>query len=221
MPTISLRLDDDIKRWLDTVVSQKNLNASALIREALEDKLREIDRRAKPRSNLSLSTKERLALSNQFKILAKLYPEDEEHYLKNTKIVEEGYELNFGWMTSYIYEGLSRDQRLEVLETLDLYSALNYSFGNLADKDGIQNSDISFDGFDGNHEAEYKGYAQFLVYEEGKFENLSNEARCILNSHFPILQLHRQRLQRWKKKGEPHKMNASTMRWIIDEPKLS
>ncbi len=217
MPTMSLRVDDETKNWLDIVAEKHNLNASAVVRDAINEKLTEMDRGTKPRSKLPLSTTERLILSNQFRLLEILDPENASHHSRKARIVEEGYELNYGWMTDHLYEGLSREECIRVLEILDMYSSLLFSFGAAKDDTGLDRASVEFFGFDGNHESELKQYAQFLIYEEHKFEILQNESGHVLNSHFPSIAIHMQRLSRWKSKGQPYSMDITTIRWILDE----
>ena len=98
---------------------------------------------------MELSESERLILSNQYKILEELYPDEANIYRRHGKIVEEGYTLNYEEICTHIYDELSNKECREVLDILDMHSALRQSAQALTDEPSIS---ISFHGFDGNNE---------------------------------------------------------------------
>lgn len=218
MVGISIRLEDQLKERLDEVAAKQNTSISEIIRDALEEKLKIADRKHESTSSLP-SRNERLMLSNQYEILSILDPESAASHRKKKKIIQDGYSLNYGWMTNYIEPEVSKKTCVEVLRILDMYSALGDSLYRLDNKDGISEEDVSFSGFDGNNETDLMAYAKFLIFDEGKFSDLLDVSGFALNSHFPIMNSYRKCLDRWASKKEPHRMDVETIRYIIDKPK--
>lgn len=107
-------------------------------------------------------------LSNQYRILEKLYPEEAEHHARAREVLEDGYELNYDWIAEHIAERpMSEDECKEDLDILDMFSALERSYARFAEKPaGVDERDVRFHGFDGNHETEQLGYASFLIEKE-------------------------------------------------------
>ncbi len=110
------------------------------------------------------------------RILEKLYPEEAEHHARAREVLEDGYELNYDWIAEHIAERtMSEDECKEVLNILDMFSALERSYRQLAEKPaGVDERDVRFHGFDGNHETDQLGYALFLIEKEGKWQELAD-----------------------------------------------
>lgn len=75
MATVSFRVNDELKRELDELSAEKGINLSKLFRQALETIKDELLYGSHERAGLKLSLKDRLMLSNQFRILESLDPE--------------------------------------------------------------------------------------------------------------------------------------------------
>jgi len=98
---------------------------------------------------MKLNLTERWVLSNQYQILGALYPDQAEFYSQAREAVENGYELNYKWITEYIDEnGLSSEGCLEVLDILRMFSSLQRAYGRIADKSDVP--EAIFPGFDAN-----------------------------------------------------------------------
>lgn len=148
---------------------------------------------------MELTRAERWILANQFRILERLYPDDAEHYARNRQVVEQGFELDYEWLSEHVYDRtMSASECSEVLDILDMHSALARSYEELSDKPaGIDKHDVAFWGFDGNHETAQIAYTGFLIKEEGKFEDLAQSGDH-LNSHMPVLDMYRRMVGVWK-----------------------
>jgi uncharacterized protein YfbU (UPF0304 family) len=165
---------------------------------------------------MELSKKDRWILSNQFQILKKLYPEGEKMYEKMQTIVEEGFTLNYDWITEHILDETTEYQCKEILDILDMYTAIFFSHRNLTDKAGIDTTYLKFIGFDGNHEAEHMVYTQFLINTEGKFAELKygNQAPDF-NSHQQMLDNYRRMLQAWENTNKSHTLSKDDINTIL------
>lgn len=166
---------------------------------------------------MTLSKIERLLLINQFKILEKLYPDEYETYSNNRKALENGYELNYSWFLPSD-EVMSEDDCREVLDILNMYRAITFSYKDLYDKDGINEESLKFNGFDGNEECSQYSYASYLIIDLKRFKELTygNEFPD-LNSHFPMMPKYNKMLKFWRDNGKPPKMDKDFIKNIIDK----
>ena len=151
------------------------------------------------RKRMDLSKFERLIISNQFKILEKLYPEEAEYYSKHRKALENGYKLHYQWIVENLYDEMSEEECQEVIDILSMYRSLTYSYQKLEDKSGIEESDIRFPGFDGNNETNQYSYTNYFIIELDRFKELTGGSEYAdFNSHCPMLDLYRRMLSKWK-----------------------
>ena len=157
-------------------------------------------------------------LANQYRILEKLYPEEADHYERAREVLERGFTLNFDDYIPHIYERtMSEDACKEVLEMLDMFSALERSYRHLPKKpDGVSERDVTFLGFDGNHETEQLSYASFLIEKEGKWRELADHGDH-LNSHAPLLGSYHRMLEVWEEfpMEEKYELSADNIRQIV------
>lgn len=165
---------------------------------------------------MDLSLKERLIISNQFKILEKLYPEDAEYYSTYRKALECGYKLHYEDIFQHFFDEMTEDECKEVIDILDMYRALTYSYRKLNNKEAIEENDIHFDGFDGNNEINQYLYAQYFIIDLNRFSELTYGNKYPeLNSHSPRLEKYRKMLAIWKSIDDRHKLNSEQIRMII------
>jgi uncharacterized protein YfbU (UPF0304 family) len=145
---------------------------------------------------MTLSRTERWMLSNQYRILEALYPDEARDYAHIRDSIESGYELEYGQAPAYIYErGLSEEECREVKDIMAMFSSLKASFNSVKDKSGIDESRLNFPGFSGNDETMQMAYAQYL-YEGGSFRDLGPGGD--FNSHLPALSGYCKMLAAWK-----------------------
>jgi len=135
-------------------------------------------------------------LANQFKILEALDPKQAERYRRLQTIFEEGYPLEYGEVFTNIADGLSHDGCSEVVDILQMYRDLKWSFDKLSDRSSIDADDIDFPGFDGNNESEQMAYAEFVVQRGDRFAELGDQN---LNSHYPSIDGYRRMLAVWRR----------------------
>jgi uncharacterized protein YfbU (UPF0304 family) len=96
---------------------------------------------------MELTLKERLFLANQFKILEQLIPAESRDYERARKILERGYSFEYhDLFGGFSEEGLSIEQCKEVMDILDVYRMMRYSYRNLPDKTGIDERRLQFLG---------------------------------------------------------------------------
>ena len=141
----------------------------------------------------------RYELINQLLILEKLYPEEADYYARNRKALENGYELHYSWLTENISDGLSEEECKEVLDILDMYRSITFSWQRLHEGEELPEK-LKFRGFDGNNETALMSYVQYFVIDLERFDELTyGEEHPYFNSHCPMLDKYRRMLSVWKK----------------------
>lgn len=169
---------------------------------------------------MDLTRVERLMISNQFKILEGLYPEDKEYYELHRKAIDEGYKLHY----DDVFESLSLDELTEqecreVLDIFNMYRALTFSYEKLEDKSGVEKESIKFRGFDGNDEEEIKRliYTRYFINDLDRFEELKyDNDRPDFNSHWPMLEKYRSMLSSWFKINKKFELSREEIIRIVD-----
>jgi hypothetical protein len=155
---------------------------------------------------MELSKKERLFLSNQYRIIEALYPDEAEDWAHAREIIEHGFELEYEWKTEYICDPLDSQACKEVIDIMDMYRQLNDWYGELEEKPKVEERRLEFLGFDGNNEGHQLMYARCLI-NDGKFEELA-DAGDKLNSHRPTLDMYRRQLTEWGKCPDKYHLTA-------------
>ncbi|MBN4078350.1 YfbU family protein [Nitrospina gracilis] len=158
--------------------------------------------------NMELSKKERFIIANQLKILEKLYPDEADSYATDRKAVEYGFALHYPWVMEHIYDELTAKQCEEVLEILQMYSSLKFSYDTLNDKSEIDEESIRFPGFDGNNETMQMVYTRYFIVDLDRYSELRYGTKLAdFNSHMPSLDNYRRMLTIWE--DLPNQQNLS------------
>ena len=141
----------------------------------------------------------RYELINQLLILEKLYPEEADYYARNRKALENGYELHYSWLTENISDGLSEEECKEVLDILDMYRSITFSWQRLHEGEELPEK-LKFRGFDGNNETALMSYVQYFVIDLERFDELTyGKEHPYFNSHCRMLDKYRRMFSVWKK----------------------
>lgn len=168
---------------------------------------------------MKLSRIERLMLSNQYRILEALYPDERDSFANSREAIESGFEIEYDWHTEYIHRDVvTVDECREVIEILDMFTALGRAFNDLGDKSGIEESKIRFVGFDGNNETKQLAYAEYLQ-KNGKFSDLTGLDG--LNSHMPLLPNYRRMVVEWLRSASRYSLTKEDIIRIGEARSLS
>lgn len=148
---------------------------------------------------IELNKKERLFLVNQLEIIKnqKLIIEllkgsnesgDRYHYNNQIKALKEGFELHYDDVFDEISNGLSRKDCLFVLDVLEMYRGITYSFLALKRSNSLKElseKDIKFEGFDLNTETEQFSYAKYFLFDLDRYDEIKDIAgkNYDFNSH--------------------------------------
>jgi hypothetical protein len=166
---------------------------------------------------MQLDKKDRLIIANQLKILEKLYPEEATYYAQHRKAVENGYSLHYSWLVENFYEEMTEAECREVLDILDMYRAITFSYKKISDTSGIQDSWLKFRGFDGNKESKQFSYVQYFISDLGRFPELKYEAEYPdFNSHMPTLVKYRRMLDHWNSHGKSFNLSKAQLTELLE-----
>lgn len=147
---------------------------------------------------MELSLKDRLELSYQLKILEKLYPEEKEYYSTHRKAIEDGYQLHYSWLTEHLSDGLTSEECTEVLDVLDMYSSIYYSFKNLTNPKELTEKQVIFPGYDGNNETMQMAYTKYFIEDIGRYSWIKETTNGNYNSHRSMIRKYKSMLAKWK-----------------------
>lgn len=196
MATISFKLDDLTKAEFDHIVERNGLNASEVLRQALEAKLDDLRQQS---VGTSLTKKERLSLYNQYTILGLLAETDYERKdcEQKCEALMSGYEREYDALFDFLSDGVPRAVCKEVLDILDMHRAMmNFLIKQTAGQYELE--DFRFRGFDGNEESSHYAYCRYFVEELGRYAELSDDLNQGLNTHWPILPTYKHMLSYWQ-----------------------
>lgn len=166
---------------------------------------------------MKLTKKERLEFSYLLRILERLYPEEQDYYSQHRKAIEEGYELHYSWLAEHLYDGLSTEECQEVLDILDMYRGIIYSYRALKNPIKINQNNIAFKGFDGNHETSHMSYVEYFIDDLGRYDEIKESCNGYYNSHIPTLDRYKRMLVKWNSlNGDRYSMDENTILELID-----
>lgn len=139
----------------------------------------------------------RFELINQLLILEKLYPEESDHYVQKRRALEHGFELHYSWLTEGLSDGLSVEECREVLDVIDMYRSITFSWKRLNPGREVPRK-YRFEGFDGNNEGDLRSYVQYFVVELNRYEELKyGKSFPSFNSHTQMLSIYKKQLNIW------------------------
>jgi|SRR6476619_1983571 len=146
---------------------------------------------------MQMTMVDRLILSNQYRILEALYPDERDAYARSRTAIEGGYTLHYSDLAECLNDELSPQQCEEVGDILEMFRSLQAGYQKLTDKSGVERHALVFPGFEGHNESGYLNYAHYLIKRGGGQDYLES-ADADLNSARPLLDCYRGMLQVWR-----------------------
>lgn len=92
---------------------------------------------------MEMTNAERLIISNQYKMMTMLDPDNAERYRRLQTIVERGFGLQMRELDRDFGE-LSEQTCRTVIDVMEMYHALQVSYGNMEDKHGVDERRVQF-----------------------------------------------------------------------------
>lgn len=212
MPTVSIRVSDELKSRLDTLAQESESTLSGVIVEALNS-ITGLGREDYPEETApyTINNANRLILRNTELLLAHcpdLDEADREHHARNVTILEEGFTGEYHHVFAALHSEIPSARCDELFDILDMFRVLRASYNQLSDdeKAEVEERDISFRGFDySDDEAALPGYVEFL-FEDDRYTELKEPLARFSddgNSHHRNIDIYRRMLrcfnQLWRK----------------------
>lgn len=168
---------------------------------------------------MKLNEYQRLNLLNQYRILHELSilrgdKDGEERYDNYMTILANGYEKEYSFFSEVLSETFPAEESEFVWETLQMYSAIYYSYDKLTNTK-IKKEDIIFPGFDGNNEYQHYAFCDFILKDLKRFDEISNN-RADFNSHAEKCPQYRRMLLRWESMGRPMTLSEQAIESLIN-----
>lgn len=153
-------------------------------------------------SNVQFSPKDRALFIYLFKIL-KNQGDEEYDYDNMIKALQFGFEYHYSDVFDCIFDDvLSEEDCREILDVLEMYRGITYSYNKLKKERGVKNLNddkIRFYGFDGNHETKQMSYARYYLVDLNRYFEIQEYAQGDdYNSHHQMLPKYRAMLSVWK-----------------------
>jgi uncharacterized protein YfbU (UPF0304 family) len=166
---------------------------------------------------LKLTRVERWILSNQYKILEQIFPNEADYYREARKAIESGYELEYERLAERIYadkHGLTTEECREVLEILAMFQMLKDVTGTGEGIPGVEPWQVQFAGFDGNTEMSRMAYVHYFYSVHGG-RSTELERGDDFNSHTPLsLDRYRRQLAEWRASKTTYSLTADDVKRI-------
>ena len=213
MPTVSIRVSDELKSRLDTLAQESESTLSGVIVEALNS-ITGLGREDYPEETApyTINNANRLILRNTELLLAHcpdLDEEDREYHARNATILEEGFTGEYHHVFAALRPEIPSARCDELFDILDMFRVLRASYNKLSDdeKAEVEERDISFRGFDysDDEETALPGYVEFL-FDDDRYTELKEPLARFSdggNSHHRNLDIYRRMLrcfsQLWRK----------------------
>tara|TARA_R110000868_G_scaffold39376_1_gene137068 strand:+ start:28285 stop:28998 length:714 start_codon:yes stop_codon:yes gene_type:complete len=214
MATVSFRISDELKRELDELSAEKGYHLSKLFRKAIED-LRDAMRHGPDGGAFDLSLKDRLMLSNQYRILEKLDPDHAERHATHREILTSALETHYVTLLDGFTNDLNLEVSHEVMDILAMFTRLRLSYDHLGGSSSIQPQDIEFSGFDPQFEGEMLSFAQFYIQKLGRHRWLGEALGNALESAMPMQDIYRRMLVAWRAIGISKVLTVDEIKTIV------
>ncbi|GAA4002283.1 YfbU family protein [Deinococcus rubellus] len=169
---------------------------------------------------MKLSLTERLQLINQYRILAKLEPEEAEAYKEFIDILQNAYEPLYYRFTEWMAkdeDAITQEEAQYVYKVLAMFEALHLAIkDNGLALDDQQTHRATFSGFDGNNEGRLLGFANAFCGER-RYEDLKRDGE-IPNSHGPMRSIYERMLTLWDQMGgiKNHRLTPGQVTQLLE-----
>lgn len=169
--------------------------------------------------SVKLTEVERLTLLNQFKILSRITPEEDQDlvYSYYVDILQHGFEYDYGRIfDDSLMPCVPKENGEFVLNVMYMYRCIKESYDNLVANNAtgqITATEIAFLGFDAKEPGGHLRYCQHLVVEDLYPEYKGRR----LESHMSVLDAYARMLSRFDtiNGNEQHNMSAEQLKYIL------
>lgn len=149
---------------------------------------------------MEMTNAQRLILSNQYKMMTMLDPENAERYRRYQTIIERGFGLQMNELDRD-FGDLSEETCRIIINVMEMYHALQISNTNLREhlkeKADVDVRRLTFLGFDAATESRYLSYVRFMVNVEGRYTHFDSGTHGF-NSQTPMWEKYQRMLAIWQ-----------------------
>ncbi|GAD79297.1 YfbU family protein [Vibrio ezurae] len=165
---------------------------------------------------MEMTNAQRLILSNQYYLMSKLSPENQDKYERLQTIVERGYGLQMRELDKD-FGSISETECREVIDIMEMYHAMQESFNVLqaSEQANVDKRRLMFLGFDIATEASLVNYVRFLTESEGLYPQF-DKANHHFNSQMPMLDKYRRMLTTWRNCPRQYHLCATEITQIFN-----
>lgn len=144
---------------------------------------------------MEMTHAQRLILSNQYKMMTMMDPDNAERYRRYQTIIERGYGLQLRELDRD-FDEMSEETCRTIINIMEMYHALQVSRENLKDQEMLDPRRVAFMGFDAATEARYLSYVRFMVNTEGRYTHFDSGSHGF-NSQTPMWEKYQRMLVIW------------------------
>lgn len=163
---------------------------------------------------MEMTHAQRLILSNQYKMMSMLDPDNAERYRRQQTIIERGYGLQMRELDREFGQ-LTEEVCRTIIDIMEMHHALQVSWSNLKDPCAIEERRLTFLGFDAATEARYLGYVRFMVNVEGRYTHFDSGTHGF-NAQTPMWQKYQRMLTSWHTSPRQYHLCANEIAQIIN-----
>lgn len=163
---------------------------------------------------MEMTSTQRLILANQYKLMGLLDPTNAQKYQRLEAIVKGGFGLELKELDKD-FSDISETECRIVLDTLEMYHALQVSYNNLADKSSLNAHRLQFAGYCAVREKKYLNYLRFVTSESSKYQEFM---RCAhgCDSQTPMWDKYLKMLDVWRSCPHEYHLSMAEIQKIIN-----
>ena len=163
---------------------------------------------------MEMTNAQRLILSNQYKMMTMLDPDNAERYRRLQTIIERGYGLQMRELDRDFGQ-LPEETCRTVIDSMGMYHARRVSRENLKGQQTIDERRVTFLGFDAATEARYLGYVRFMVNTEGRYTHFDAGTHGF-NAQTPMWEKYQRMLKVWQSCPRQYHLSANEIMQITN-----
>lgn len=163
---------------------------------------------------MEMTHAQRLILSNQYKMMTMMDPDNAERYRRYQTIIERGYGLQLRELDRD-FDEMSEDTCRSIINIMEMYHALQVSRGNLKEQDTIDERRVTFMGFDAATESRYLSYVRFMVNTEGRYTHFDSGSHGF-NAQTPMWEKYQRMQAIWMACPRQYHLSAVEIQQIVN-----
>lgn len=163
---------------------------------------------------MEITATQRLILASQYKLMALLGSENAKKYQRLETIAKGGCEKELTELDKE-FSDLSEAEYENVLNTPEMYHALQVSYNNLEDKSALTPHRLQFTGHCTVREKKYLNYLRFITGVEGKYQEFMHcEYGC--DAQVQMWEKYQRMLNVWKNCPHGYHLSMTEIQNILN-----